>query len=188
MLFLLMWFDYISKFHKKKISLFKHIKIPFFLIIKFIDIGKRIAIIGFGNGNNIGNNLLKYSMFILLKSLGFQPKLVSLKTQINIYFLKQNLNLREISNYSEDIHENNYDFFVVNSDQVWSCFYNRLLKVGFLSFTNNWNVSKFVYATSLGYDIWSVSEKAINSTKKLVKQFSGISVREQNSIKIIQKN
>lgn len=126
-------------------------------------------------------------MFILLKSFGFQPTLVSIKTQRNIYFLKQNINLKEILNYSEDIHENDYDFFVVNSDQVWSCFYDRLLEVGFLSFTNNWNVSKFVYAASLGHDMWSVSDKVINSAKKLVKQFSGISVREQNSVKIIQK-
>ena len=126
-------------------------------------------------------------MYILLKSFGFIPTLISTKTNANIYFLKKYLNLREIISFSKDLNERDYDFLVVNSDQVWSCYYDRLLEVGFLSFAYNWTVSKFVYAASLGHDIWKVSDNIKNSAKLLVKQFTGISVREQNSIKIIHK-
>lgn len=147
---------------------------------------KRIGIIGFENGNNIGNNMVKYSMYILLKSLGFKPTLISLKQNINIYFLRKYLNIKEINNYYTDLNESDYDFLVVNSDQVWSCYYKYLLEVGFLSFAYNWNVSKFVYAASLGHDVWEVSKKVLLNAKKLVKQFTGISVREQKSVNLIK--
>ena len=126
-------------------------------------------------------------MNVLLKSYGFKPTLISPKTNLNIYFLKKYMNLKEITNYYTDLDEKDYDFLVVNSDQVWSYCFKYLLEVGFLSFAKNWKVSKFVYAASLGHDFWGVSNKVLNSTRELVKQFSGTSVREQNSVSIIKK-
>ena len=154
--------------------------------LKKYNRGKRVGIVGFFPDMNIGNNLLKYSMFIFLKKLGFKPILISLKTNCNIYFLRNNLIIKEITNYSE-LNKSDYDILMVNSDQSWSYSFKGILEVGFLSFAKNWNVSKFVYAASLGYDSWNVSNKTINSAKELVKQFSGISVRENSSIGIIKK-
>ena len=46
---------------------------------------KKIGIIGIGFGNNIGNNLLKYAIFIKLKELGFDPYIVgNLRKNANI--------------------------------------------------------------------------------------------------------
>ena len=92
-----------------------------------------------------------------------------------------------IINYTSDLNESDYDYLIVNSDEVWAYNFNGLIEVGFLSFAKNWNITKFVYAASLGFDHWTSSEKIINSAKILVKQFSGISVREQNSVEIIEK-
>lgn len=151
---------------------------------------KNIGIVGYYIDNNIGNQLIKYSMDVVLKKYGFNPILISLKevSNVNMNFLKKYVNIKEIKSYITDLNESDYDFLVVNSDQVWAYNFKRLIQVGFLSFAKKWNITKFVYAASLGFDHWTSSEEIIKSAKILVKQFSGISVREQNSIGIIDKN
>ena len=181
-----------NKIHK---NYFKYIFLSFLLIciisIYRINIGhrgKRVGIIGFMPDTNIGNNLLKYSMYIFLKKNGFIPTLISIKKHANIYFLRKKLKIKEIQNYYSDLDENDFDILIVNSDQCWSYEFRNILEIGFLSFAKDWNIPKFVYAASLGHNSWNVSKKIINSAKKLVKQFSGISVREYSSIEIIKRN
>ena len=148
---------------------------------------RTIGIISYYNDNNIGNQLLKYSMYNLLKRYGFKPILISLNSSnINIEFLQKNLYLKEINNYYTDLNESDFDFLIVNSDQVWAYNFGGILEIGFLSFAKNWNITKIVYAASLGYEFWTNSSKIINQCKELIKQFSGISVREYQSIEIIQ--
>ena len=150
---------------------------------------RNIGIIGYTNDNNIGNQLLKYSMDVLLKRFGFNSTLISIKTKKNIHinFLKKYLNIKEIKNFYTDIKKNDYDFIIVDSDQVWSYCFQYILEVGFLSFAKNWDIKKIVYGASLGYEHWNVSRKIINSAQKLIKQFSGVSVREEQSIETINK-
>lgn len=151
--------------------------------------GKRVGIIGYINDNNIGNILLKYSMFVLLKSFGLNPILISLKDdKKNIDFLKNNLIMKEITDYYTQLKEDDYDFLLVNSDQAWCYRSKYILEIGFLSFAENWKIPKIVYGASLAHSHWNISKKVLNSAKKLVKQFKGISVREYNSIKIIKNN
>jgi polysaccharide pyruvyl transferase WcaK-like protein len=126
-------------------------------------------------------------MYITLQNFGFKPILISLKTTINIYFLRKYLNIKEIRNYTTDLNQSDFNILVVNSDQVWNQYYDRLLEVGFLSFAEKWNISKFVYGASLANDYWNPSQEVINSARKLVKQFSGVSVREQGSVAIMKK-
>lgn len=76
---------------------------------------------------------------------------------------------------------------MVNSDQVWAYNFPYILEIGFLSFSYYWNITKFIYAASTGYSNWISSKKIINSAQMLIKQFSGISIREHNSIEIIKK-
>ena len=49
---------------------------------------KRIGIIGYKSDINIGNNLVKYSMYMILKRLGFRPTLIALKSKKNTIILK----------------------------------------------------------------------------------------------------
>ena len=154
------------------------------------DRGKRIGIVAYPDDNNIGNQLLKYSMNIILKNFGFHPTLISLNIgkRVNNNFLKKYLKIKEIRSYYNDLNESDYDYLIVNSDQVWAYNFIYILEVGFLSFAKNWNITKIIYAASLGYANWTNSEKIINSAKLLLNQFSGISIREQSSIEVINKN
>lgn len=178
--------------HKKKLLSFTFISICLFFIISKNRLKKgnrikKVGIVGFMPDRNIGNNLLKYSMYTFLKRNGLNPTLISLKSKNNKNFLKKNLKIKEIRNYYTDLNEKDFDILVVNSDQCWSYEFKNILEIGFLSFANNWNIPKFVYAASLGHNTWNVTKKVINSAQTLVKQFSGISVREITSIKIIKK-
>ena len=78
----------------------KYIIILFFVIyflrkgaLKIVSKGKRVGIIGFMPDRNIGNNLLKYSMYIFLKKNGFYPTLISFNSSTNtslyIFFKKK---------------------------------------------------------------------------------------------------
>lgn len=149
---------------------------------------KRVGIVGFMPDINLGNNLIKYSMFTFLKNYGFKPILISFKKKCNIYFLRKYLEIKEITNYFTDLNQSDYDILMVNSDQSWSYTFPNIMEIGFLSFAKNWTISKFVYGASLGHDSWNLSSKIINYARKLVKQFSGISVREKSSVEIIKKS
>ena len=82
---------------------------------------------------------------------------------------------------------------MVNSDQTWRkwiienedpFFYD----IAFLKFSEKWNKPKFVYGASIGIDKWELNEKDEEIAKYLLKNFTGISVREKGSIKLIENH
>jgi polysaccharide pyruvyl transferase WcaK-like protein len=77
---------------------------------------------------------------------------------------------------------------MVNSDQTWRKFTKNYLDYGFLRFAQFWKIKKFVYGASIGYDYWDFSPKEDIILKKLLTNFTGISVREKGSIKLIQEH
>ena len=79
---------------------------------------------------------------------------------------------------------------MVNSDQTWNAEYKKTLlyDIAFLKFVENWNVNKFIYCSSLVFSKWKFSKEDEKIAKNLLKNFSGISVREKNSVELIEKN
>ena len=148
---------------------------------------KRIGIVGLKNHNNIGNNLVKFSMYTFLKECGLEPIIIGItdKNQ-NIYFLKKYLKLIEINNSFSELKEKDYDILMVNSDQTWNSPKKYLLDQGFLSFAKNWKIPKFVYGASLGHNYWKYSKSFDKKAKLLIKNFTGISVREISAIKLVK--
>ena len=76
---------------------------------------------------------------------------------------------------------------MVNSDQTWRKS-NFFYDIAFLNFSKNWNKPKFVYAASLGLNTWQLTKEDENIAKNLLKNFTGISVREKGSIKLIESH
>ena len=141
---------------------------------------KRVGVVGLNNHNNIGNNLVKFSMFIKLKELGFKPIIIGITNKGDkISFLRKNVKLKEIIETFSELSKNDFDFLMVNSDQTWNNYsdYN-FLDYGFLRFSQNWSIPKFVYGASLGCDYWKYSEKFDIIAKNLLNNFTGLSVRE----------
>lgn len=88
------------------------------------------------------------------------------------------------------IKENDFDCFVVGSDQIWRCIYNRYFpgtRNAFLDFTKKWNVKRIAYSASFGTDEWEYSQEDTHECAKLAKLFDAISVRESSAVNICKE-
>lgn len=82
------------------------------------------------------------------------------------------------------VHSYNFQSLIVGSDQVWRPAYSPNIYNYFLDFVPNNKVKKISYAASFGVDYSEYSTKQISIIKPLIKQFVGISVREESGIKL----
>ena len=169
------------------------IKIIFIFFFIFLNITikkkKRIGVISVRHEVNIGNNLLKYAIFIKLSELGFIPYIIGTHwNNYNISFINRTTNLIIIKNNFSEIKQNDYDILMVNSDQTWRRFDEHFYDYAFLNFTKNWKIKKFIYGASLGFDYWTLTPDDEKIAKYLLKNFNGISVREKDSIELIKKH
>ena len=147
----------------------------------------RIGVVGVRHSVNIGNNLIKYAISLILKELGFIPYIIGTKIHnCNIKFVEKNTNLVIIKKNFNEIKEKDYDILMVNSDQTWRKFDKHFYDYGFLRFAKNWNKKKFIYGAS-GIEYWNFDKKEIKIIKNLLKNFSGISVREKGSVNLVEK-
>ena len=154
---------------------------------------KKVGIIGLKHLKNVGNNLLKFAIYIQLKELGVEPYIIGIhKISEDIRFLNRTTHPRIIKNFSE-IKKNDYDILMVNSDQTWrkwpsysspSQFYD----IAFLQFSKNWEIPKFIYGASIGLDYWAFSKETDKMAKFLLKNFTGISFREMRTIKYAREH
>ena len=185
----------LNKLIGKKIIkfIFLSILLLFLLIIYYFKNNlkkKRIGIIGLEHSQNIGNNLLKYAISIKLTELGVIPYIIGMRYgKENISFISKVVNLRIINKTFSEIKRNDYDILMVNSDQTWRNFKNKnVFDIAFLKFAKKWNIPKFVYAASLGTNKWGYNKKEEEIAKNLLKNFTGLSIRESCSIKLIKKH
>ena len=177
----------------------KIIYFKFFLIFYFIfkinkyiynkKNKKKVGIISLDHSQNVGNNLLKYAIYIKLSNLGFDPYIVGKRfLSHNISFIEKNTKIILIKNNFSEIKRTDFDILIVNSDQTWRKWDSNFYDIAFLKFAENWNIPKFIYATSLGVDKWQFSKKDEITANYLIKNFTGISVREIGSINLIQNH
>ena len=149
---------------------------------------KKIGVISLIHHQNIGNNLLKYAMFIILSKLGHRPYIIGTHAKkANISFIKKNANIRIIKRFSE-IKEKDYDILIVNSDQTWRKWDYNFYNIAFLKFAEKWNIHKFVYGASIGLNIWEINKKDEIIAKRLLKNFSGISVRDIGLVNLVKNH
>ena len=95
--------------------------------------------------------------------------------------------MRLIKNFSE-IKENDFDILMVNSDQTWRKCMNYFYDVAFLKFAEHWNKIKFNYGSSLGVKVWTFNKEDEKIAKNLLKNFTGLSVREISDVELIKKH
>ena len=149
----------------------------------------KIGVVGLNHCLSIGNNLLKYAISHILKEMGFIPYLIGTRTlDFNPRFLSSYSNVIVIKSNFSEIKKDDYDILMVNSDQTWRKFDKHMLDYGFLRFAENWTMPKFIYGASLGYDYWDFTVEEENIAKRLLKQFKGISIREQDSLDLVKEH
>ena len=157
---------------------------------------KRVGVVCIEVTQNVGNILVKYSMFKKLEELGFNVTIISPgkfgKTEFSFINNTFNSNLFLINkSFSEELNESDFDYLIVNSDQTWKYgMWKDYYDIAFLKFAKNWSrVKKFVYGASIGSDILQygiLRDKKI--IKELIGNFTGISFREIGAVKLFEEN
>ena len=102
-------------------------------------------------------------------------------------FIDNYINRREVCSYRSALC-NEFDAFVVGSDQVWRPKYNPYQSAMFLDFTQESKVKKIAYAASFGTDDWEFSQEETNLFRELIKSFDAISVREDSGVNLCKSN
>jgi len=150
---------------------------------------KRVGVVNIFIDLNIGNILVKYSVFKILEEMGFNDTIIVPKIgpiNFNISFAKRTIgsHLLIVKRDFSELKEEDFDYLMVSSDQTWN---GLNLNVGFLKFAENWNVKKFIYAASTGNHLpFRENNKIL--IKSLLKNFTGISFREKRMVKLLEEN
>lgn len=89
-----------------------------------------------------------------------------------------------------NIHEGDYDAFVVGSDQIWRPIYSyKPITDAYLSFAKDWkNVRRIAYAVSFGTAEWEYTLEQTAQCAALVRLFDGVSVREDSAVKLCKEH
>ena len=188
-------------------TIFSLILLLFYKLIPIIRIGLtknniynisknkiRVGVTCLQNSVNVGNILVKYAMLKKLEEFGCNVTLLIpdrlLLNRSNFINKTLSSNLYLIENNTFNIlNENNFDYLLVNSDQTWA--YNRaayFYDIGFLKFAKDWKVKKFIYGASIGADKWKYNKREEEEMKKLLTNFTGISFREIDTLKLVEEH
>lgn len=82
----------------------------------------------------------------------------------------------------------NFDAFIVGSDQVWRPVYSPRIETYFLDFVpRDSRVKKIAYAASFGVDRWEFNKNETGGCAALAKTFGAISVRENTGVELCNK-
>ena len=157
---------------------------------------KRVGVVCIEVTQNVGNILVKYSMFKKLEELGFNVRIISPgkfgKTEFSFINNTFNPNLFLINqSFSEELNESDFDYLIVNSDQTWKYgMWKDYYDIAFLKYAKNWSrVKKFVYGASIGSDkIQYGIVRNQKTIKELISNFTGISFREIGAVKLFEEN
>lgn len=85
---------------------------------------------------------------------------------------------------SSDISRNDFNIYVVGSDQVWRKKFIKDLSLAFLQFTEGWHVKRIAYAPSFGNAAWDYTKEETDMCKKLLSKFESVSVREESGVEL----
>ena len=180
----------LKKINIRKICLLILLMI-FGIFLKLNNKKIKIGVVGLKHHKNIGNNLLKFAISTKLKELGVQPYIIGIHgfrgVKQSISFINRTTNLRIVKDFKE-IKKTDYDILMVNSDQTWRNLGYFFYDIAFLKFAENWTIPKFVYGASIALEKWNFTEKTNKIAKKLLKNFTGISVREISTVNLVKKN
>lgn len=108
-------------------------------------------------------------------------------------FIEKYLNVSKKIFYScselRKMHMNEqYDAYVVGSDQVWRPFYSPCITDYFLGFCKgDTKVKRISYAASFGVDVWEFNKTQEVVCKELIQQFNAVSVREMSGLELCTK-
>ncbi|MCG6267268.1 polysaccharide pyruvyl transferase family protein [Vibrio furnissii] len=88
----------------------------------------------------------------------------------------------------KNVTKNNYEAYIVGSDQVWRADLYKYIDFAFFDFVKNDEPIFISYAPSFGVDVWNYSDQDTIKFKNQIKRFSGVSVREESGVSLCKKH
>lgn len=85
------------------------------------------------------------------------------------------------------ITKNNYDAYLVGSDQVWRAKVYRYIDHAFFGFVKSDAPVLMSYAASFGVDTWDYTDEQTSRFKNQIQRFSGVAVREDSGVELCKK-
>ena len=156
-----------------------------------------VMILGCTLNTNYGAAITYYALYKFVTSIGLTCAITcsdySNRMDYSAKFFKENTILappKKRSEYKDYCDMTNT--FLLGSDQVWNykLFENSFNKMFYFDFVED-QIKKIAYASSFGYEYFSLFEKAPEKfceIKKLFEKMDFISVREKTGIDILHKN
>lgn len=95
--------------------------------------------------------------------------------------------LQSTSELSARTLTDDYEAFIVGSDQVWRPKYSPCITNYFLDFAEKREVKRIAYAASFGVDDWEFTQKDTEVCANLLKKFDAVSVREISAVKLCRE-
>lgn len=120
----------------------------------------------------------------------YKAKLIKITSKYIKEFISNYI--KEYSAYSySTINEDDFDAYIVGSDQVWRKIYftssGYSIECAFLNFTKDWKVKRIAYAPSFGTNQWEYNSNETKACKLLLKKFDAVSIREQAGVKLCKE-
>lgn len=110
------------------------------------------------------------------------------KTGIESFVRNHIVTTKKLSWYTPSIvTEYGVEALIVGSDKVWARYFAKIEDM-FFAFAKTAQIPKLSYAPSFGTDRWSFSQEKTALLRELVKDFSGVSVREYSGLELCRKN
>lgn len=157
-----------------KVGLFENIYLNFYCFFAFLKHGK----------------FYHPSDFNEIRKETFKKYLI--KTQFTQKFIDKYIKSYYVVNYTEDIKPTDFDCIVVGSDQIWNRGHGGIISGSvsnaYLSFLKSETPVRFSYAASFGKDNWEYSIRESYKSKKAIKKFRAVSVRELSGIELCKKH
>lgn len=151
-------------------------KTPYKKTKLILSIGKRLIKKVSGDKNIIFINPQKQRLFF--DKPGFYQK----------KFIDKNINYITVyKKLDQDFDiQNEFEAYIVGSDQVWRPSMSPFLKNYYLDFVIDKNKIKIAYAASFGVENWEANESITPVLSEYAKKFKEISVREKSGIELCQ--
>lgn len=138
--------------------------------------------------HEIKNRLTSKTPNPKLKLTDKQKRIISLNTDNFIdQYIPELSELVTSSRGMRNLNNQEFEAYIVGSDQCWRPIYSPKIENFFLDFVEDAkNIKRVSYAASFGTDDWEFNDKQTNTCKKLLKKFDAISVREKSAISLVQ--
>lgn len=89
------------------------------------------------------------------------------------------------NDFKHYVRNNNFNGYIVGSDQCWRPKFSPNIYTYFLDYCKNQeNIKRVAYAASFGVDEWEFSDEDTKICSQLIQKFDAVSVREDSGVKL----